>query len=150
MHQNENKLIRMITMKVQCKMHSLSGLCKDWENWFLFCFQFAKIIISHTNVIHSGDYKSDDRDRSNLPLAAYYHLFINYILYYIISLTLKSKVCISKWPLSDGRRQIQAEGDTFFSVYKICQHFIEQRSLPTSRHSYKITSFSFCSIEQWG
>ena len=34
--------------------------------------------------------------RDNLPLAAYYHLFINYILYYIISLTLKSKVCIGK------------------------------------------------------
>ena len=34
--------------------------------------------------------------QQNLPLAAYYHLFINYILYYIISLTLKSKVCIRK------------------------------------------------------
>ena len=41
-----------------------------------------------------------------------YHLFINYILYYKISLTLGSKVCIDKWPLSDGRRQNQADRET--------------------------------------
>ena len=41
------------------------------------------------------------------------NLLINYILNYTISLTLVSKLCIDKWPLSNGRRQIQAGGETF-------------------------------------
>ena len=41
------------------------------------------------------------------------NLLINYILNYTISHTLGSKLRIDKWPLSNGRRQIQAGGETF-------------------------------------
>ena len=58
-------------------------------------------------------------------------------------------MCIRKWPLSDGRRQIQAKGETIFVAYKLHRYFLKlEYAVEGIRHENNMLRRKFDFVRQ--